>query len=303
MSGESPLWRRRLSRELTERARAPAHEVLAASISYGGSARRIGVTGPPGAGKSSLIALLARQWTEQARKVGLIAVDPTSPLSGGALLGDRIRIDEIAANPNLFIRSLPSGSASDGLCPNILSLFDTFERAGFDHIILETVGVGQVSYQAKPLVDTFILVLVPESGDTIQAMKAGILELADIYVVNKADLPASAKLASELRAIALWRGQKQTWVPPVILTSATENRGAPELGEAIEAHRKTVLSEERMAELTTARREYHLRTLLVRQIDEVLACHRAELQNASLAESFRTLIAALGNSFNSQNGN
>lgn len=296
MDGESLLWRRKLSRELTERARAPAPEVLAASISYGGTARRIGVTGPPGAGKSSLIALIARQWTEQACKVGLIAVDPTSPLSGGALLGDRIRIDEIAANPNLFIRSLPSGSASDGLCPNILSLFDAFERAGFDHILLETVGVGQVNYQAKPLVDTFVLVLAPESGDAIQAMKAGILELADIYVVNKADLPASAKLASELRAIALWRGQNQRWVPPVILTSARENHGAAELGEAIEAHRKAVLSEERMAELAVARREYHLRTLLVRQIDEVLAGHRAEIQNAPLAESVRMLIAALGNS-------
>jgi LAO/AO transport system kinase len=243
--------------------------------------------------------LLAKRWTEQPSKVGLIAIDPTSPLSGGSLLGDRIRIDEVAANPNLFIRSLPSGPASDGLCPNILSLLEAFELAGFEHVILETIGVGQVSYQAKPLVDTFVLVLVPESGDTVQAMKAGILELADIYVVNKADLPASAKLASELRAIAEWRGQNRGWVPPIILTSATERFGASELIEAIETHRKAVLTEERMAELATARREYHLRTLLIRQIDAILERHRAEIRSRSLAESSRMLIHELNSSVKS----
>jgi LAO/AO transport system kinase len=224
----------------------------------------------------------------------VIAEDPTSPLSGGSLLGDRIRIDGVSTNSNLFIRSLPSGNTSDGLCPNILSLLDAFEQAAFDHVILETVGVGQVSYQAKTLVDTFVVVLVPESGDTVQAMKAGILELADIYVVNKADLPAATKIATELRSIALWRGRNESWVPPVILTSATENRGAAEFSEAIESHRKATLTEERVAALTIARREYVLRTLLVGQIDEFMARNRAGLQDASLAECFRILIAGLG---------
>lgn len=295
MNAEDLRWRRQLARELTIRARAPAGEVMSACISFGGKARRIGITGPPGAGKSSLIALLAKQWTERPSKVGVIAVDPTSPLSGGSLLGDRIRIDEVSANSNLFIRSLPSGNASDGLCPNILSLLDAFEEAAFDHVILETVGVGQVSYQAKALVDTFVVVLVPESGDTIQAMKAGILELADIYVVNKADLPAAAKIATELRSIALWRGRNESWVPPVILASAKENRGASELSEAIEFHRKASLTEERVAALAIARREYLLRALLLGQIDECLARNRIAFQDASLAESFRILIAGLGN--------
>ncbi len=294
MNAEDLRWRRQLARELTIRARAPTREVMSASLSFGGKARRIGITGPPGAGKSSLIALLAKQWTERPSKVGVLAVDPTSPLSGGSLLGDRIRMDEISANSNLFIRSLPSGNTSDGLCPNILSLLDAFDEAAFDHVILETVGVGQVSYQAKALVDTFVVVLVPESGDTVQAMKAGILELADIYVVNKADLPAAAKIAAELRSIALWRGRNESWVPPVILTSATDNRGASELSDAIASHRKASLTEERMAALAIARREYLLRTLLLGQIDELLARNRTELQHLPLAESLRALIAGLG---------
>ena len=294
MEDEDSRWRRNLARELTKRARASARDAMSAVIGFGGRARRIGITGPPGAGKSSLIALLAKQWSARPSKVGIIAIDPSSPLSGGALLGDRIRIDEVSTNSNLFIRSLSSGLNADGLCPNVVSLLDAFDQAAFDHVVLETVGVGQVSYQAKPLVDTFVVVLVPESGDTVQAMKAGILELADIYVVNKADLPAAAKIAGELRSIAAWRGRNETWVPPVILTSAAKNAGIFELSDAIELHGQVSLTEERVAALATARREYHLRSLLLAQIDEFLVLKRAELKDASLTESVRILIDALG---------
>ena len=193
MTADDLRWRRALARELTRRARAPVREAMAAAIAFGGATRRIGVTGPPGAGKSSLIAMLAKQWTAAGDRAGVLAIDPTSPLSGGALLGDRIRMDEAAENPNLFIRSLASGGAHDGLCPNISALLDAFEQAGFDHLILETVGVGRVSCAAKALVDTFVLLVARNFGDTIQAMKAGIMEVADIYVVNKADLPAAPK--------------------------------------------------------------------------------------------------------------
>jgi LAO/AO transport system kinase len=284
-------WRRALARELTARARASAREIMDAPIAFAGPARRIGVTGPPGAGKSSLIATLARQWANA--RVGVIAIDPTSPVSGGSLLGDRIRMESIAENPNLFIRSLASGSAHDGLCPNILALLDAFEQAGFEHLILETVGVGQVSYEAKSLVDTFVLVLVPESGDTVQAMKAGILELADIYVVNKADLPGAAKLAAELRATAGWRGRGEGWIAPVILTSATENKGAAELAEAIEAHRRAVLDATRLQALTRARRDYHLRSSIAYRIEEILDASRQELEGAPPSESFRFVIDRL----------
>jgi LAO/AO transport system kinase len=296
MGPEDLRWRRELARELTQRARTPAREAMSASISFGSKTRRIGITGPPGAGKSSLIAMLAKEWLTAARKVGVIAIDPTSPLSGGSLLGDRIRMDEVAQDPNVFIRSMSSGFVCDGLCPNISSLLSVFEQANFEYLIVETVGVGQVSYEARSLVDTFVLVLVPESGDTVQAMKAGILEVADIYVVNKADRPASAKLATELRSIASWRGRNQRWIPPVILTSATENRSASELAEAIEAHRDAVMNEERVQALVTARREYHLRSLIIQQVNEILAASRADIQRATINESLRLIVDRLRDS-------
>jgi len=295
MSPEDLRWRRALARELTERARAPVQAAMSASISFGGRTRRVGITGPPGAGKSSLIAMLAKEWVTAARKVGVIAIDPTSPLSGEALLGDRIRMDEVAQDPNVFIRSLSSGSACDGLCPNISSLLTAFEQANFEYLIVETVGVGQVSYEARSLVDTFVLVLAPESGDTVQAMKAGILEVADIYVVNKADRPATAKLASELRSIAGWRGKNRGWIPPVILTSATDNRGASELAAAIEGHRDAVMDEERVHALVNARREYHIRSLLIQHMNEIIVSNRTELKNASTGNGIRFIIDRLAN--------
>jgi LAO/AO transport system kinase len=293
MGAEDLRWRRELARELTERVRTPAREAMSAAISFGSKTRRIGITGPPGAGKSSLIAMLAKQWLTAARKVGVIAIDPTSPLSGGSLLGDRIRMDSVADDPNIFIRSLSSGYACDGLCPNISSLLAAFEHADFEYLIVETVGVGQVSYEARSLVDTFVLVLVPESGDTVQAMKAGILEVADIYVVNKADRPASAKLATELRSIAGWRGKNQGWVPPVILTSTTEGRGASELAQAIEGHRDAVMNVERVHALAIARREYHLRSLIIQHVNDILASNQADIQRASLADNLRFIIDRL----------
>ena len=286
-------WRRELARELTTRARAPTREAESASISFGGKTRRVCVTGPPGAGKSSLIAILAREWVRADCKVGVLAIDPTSPLSGGSLLGDRIRMDEVAQDPNVFIRSLSSGNACDGLCPNISSLLTAFEQANFDYLILETVGVGQVSYEARSMVDTFVLVLVPESGDTVQAMKAGILEVADIYVINKADRSASAKLATELRSIASWRGRSHGWAPPVILTSIADPRGASELAKAIDDHRNTVMSEERMHALATARREYHIRSLINQRVNEILASSRDDIHRAPITDSLRLIIDRL----------
>ena len=302
MVTEDPLWRRELARELTRRSRASGREIMSTPIAFGSETHRIGITGPPGAGKSSLITLLAKEWTARANKVGIIAIDPSSPLSGGSVLGDRIRMDTIAEDPNLFIRSLSSGSDHDGLCPNISSLLDAFERAHFDNLILETVGVGQVSYAARPLVDTFVLVLVPESGDTIQAMKAGILEVADIYVINKADQASSAKLATELRSISAWRGRMDRWTPPVILTSPVENRGASDLSAAIETHRDAVLDEERVRALRTARRDYHLRSLILQQINEILSTDAADVRDASIGMSLRRIADRLCSDLGSEGG-
>ncbi len=293
MGLEDFRWRRQLARELTKIVRTRASEGMSASISFGGRTRRIGITGPPGAGKSSLIAMLVKKWATAGCKVGVIAIDPTSPLSGGSLLGDRIRMDEVAQDPNVFIRSLSSGGAYDGLCPNISVLIDAFERADFDYLFIETVGVGQVSYQIRSLVDTCLLVLVPESGDTVQAMKAGILEVADIYAVNKADRPASAKLAAELRSIAGWRASSQGWTPPVVLTSATENQGAVELVEAIEGHGDVVMNAERVRALAAARKEYYLRSIILERVDEILAGGCADVRDVSIGDSLRRIMDEL----------
>lgn len=287
-------WRRALARKLTRRARMPASEAMQEAVAFGGTSRRIGITGPPGAGKSSLIARLAAHWVAAGDRVGVLAIDPSSPLSGGSLLGDRIRMDEIADDANIFIRSLSSGVLGNGLCRNVVSLLDACEQARFDHLVLETVGVGQVSHEAKPLVDTFALVLVPESGDTVQAMKAGILEVADVYVVNKADRPEAELLASELRSIAMWRGQKEGWVPPVVLTSARTGAGVSELVSAMEAHRRVVLTDGHRKRLEAVRRAYHLRSILIDKVDEIADLFDADLVNASTSDAFRVLIERLG---------
>ena len=181
--------RRALSRALSRIANADVSETLAQqNASTPATLSRIGITGAPGAGKSTLIARLAHLRKGVDRKIAVLAIDPTSPVSQGSILGDRIRMDSIADDPDIFIRSIPSRRAHDGLTDNTADLLNAMEGHGFDEVILESVGVGQAEYTIRTLVDTVVLVLLPESGDAIQAMKAGILEMADIYVVNKADL-------------------------------------------------------------------------------------------------------------------
>jgi len=282
----NPLhWRRHLGRALSARARASVADTIITDIGYGGNAQRIGVTGPPGAGKSSLIARLATHWADQG-KVGVLAIDPTSPISGGAVLGDRIRMEEAGENPNLFIRSLSSGTSHDGLCPNIVGLLDVFDQQDFTRVILETVGVGQVSYEARPLVDSFLVVLVPDSGDTIQAMKAGIMEMADIYIINKDDLPAAARLEKELQAILKMRPTHSQWTPPVIMASAKYGRGTEEIDAAITRHRAATLTQAHKQVLVDARRSYHLRSLVARGVSELMTREQKSLATMSIAESY-----------------
>lgn len=264
-------WRRKLARELTRRARASVEEILANPPNVGSVAWRIGITGPPGAGKSSILAATARRRLSRGRSIGVLAIDPTSPINGGSLLGDRVRMDDIADEDHIYIRSLPSGSSHDGLCHNITGLLDTFDCTGFDDVMLETVGIGQTSYHAHCLVDTFILTLVPGSGDIIQAMKAGIMELADIYVINKADVAGSEKVAAELRSLVTWRTQDDGWIPPIIMTSAHQNAGFEALDDAIEAHRAMHCGRSSTSEGTAASRHaYQLRAILEQRLDEIL---------------------------------
>ncbi len=285
MTQTDRLWRRNLARALTQQGRATVQETLDRTPKVTGASHRIGITGPPGVGKSSLIAMLSKYRLDKGRKMGVLAVDPTSPVSGGSLLGDRVRMDATAENPDLFIRSVPSGSYFDGLCPNVLGLLDVFDQAEFDDIILETVGVGQINYVGRELVDTFILVLAPESGDTIQAMKAGILETADIYVVNKSDLSAAEKLASELQSVARWRANSDGWSPEIVKTSTYKELGSQALSECIDRHLKTTKTPERTARLARARREYQLRSLLSQRLDEILASNPIDWDADSLSQA------------------
>lgn len=266
-------------------------DALRFAIGSQDGAHRLGVTGPPGAGKSTLIGLLAEQWLAAGSEVGVLAIDPTSPFSGGSLLGDRVRMDGIRGADNAFIRSVPSRSAVDGLCPNVLPMLDAFDEAGFNRVILETVGVGQVSYEARDLVDTFVLVLVPESGDTIQAMKAGIVETADICVVNKADRPGADKLVAELVSVSNWRSKTTGRRSPVLAVSATVGTGISELMAAIDEHRAGMNAELRK-DLHMRRQDFHLKSCVQRRLDEILDQVPAEI-GADTARRWRHALSLL----------
>lgn len=202
---------------------------------------------------------------------------------------------EVAAqSDNLFIRSFSSGHAFDGLCANISSLIDAFENSEFDRLIIETVGVGQVNYKIEILTDTVVLVLVPESGDTVQAMKCGILEMADIFVVNKDDLPSAPRLRKELQAVVGRNTSRNGWTPPVLLASAKNERGLADISEAIEAHRTKILElPEVLASKVIARRELHLRSIIDRRLSELFATSSQKSEFSLLAADFQDLLARL----------
>jgi LAO/AO transport system kinase len=195
----------------------------------------LGLTGPPGAGKSTLADALLAQARARGERVAVVAVDPSSPFTGGAILGDRIRMERHTDDDQVFLRSLSSRGHVGGLTPSTAAVVDLLDHAGFDRVIVETVGVGQSEIGVLEVVDTVCVLLTPESGDAVQAMKAGLLEAADLFVVNKADRPGAPQLVREIeRAVAL--SEATGWTPPVLTVVATEAQGVDDVARAADAH-------------------------------------------------------------------
>ncbi|HSJ63838.1 MAG TPA: methylmalonyl Co-A mutase-associated GTPase MeaB [Gemmatimonadaceae bacterium] len=253
---------------IVENQRPGVESLMAALHPRIGHGRRIGITGPPGAGKSTLTTHLAALYREAGHTVGIIAVDPTSPFTGGALLGDRIRMESVALDSGVFIRSMATRGSLGGLAASTREVADVLDAFGFDRIIIETVGVGQSELDISRTADTSTVVLVPESGDSIQTLKAGLMEIADLYVVNKADRPGADRLRHELELMlglrlgqtyrnvpahhgvdlkrimnpakaareAARREEAESWTPPVLPAVAVKGEGVAEVATALDRH-------------------------------------------------------------------
>lgn len=232
--------RRSLAKVIThiENRRDRYRDVLSRLYTRAGKSYRIGFTGPPGGGKSSIVDLIADHFLKHDKKIGIIAVDPSSPFSGGALLGDRIRMAKLSNQENVYIRSMATRGSGGGLASASKDVCVVLDAFGFDLVFVETVGVGQVELDIMDAVDTVVVVLVPESGDTIQAMKAGLMEIADIFCLNKSDREGADRMAAELNMMLDVKRHGSDWEYPVIQTSALKGFGIDELQEQLQAHHK-----------------------------------------------------------------
>ena len=256
-------------------------------------AQRIGITGPPGAGKSTLTEQLVRAYRERGLKVAVIAVDPTSPFTGGALLGDRIRMESVSLDPGVFIRSMATRGAQGGLATTTEEVADVLEAFGFERILIETVGVGQTELDVAATAETTVLVLVPESGDGIQTLKAGVMEIAELYVINKSDRPGADTLKNEVevmlgirkgnafvnvrphhnpRAAKGGEGRRgkaaatNEWEAPVLMTVASKGEGIGELVATLDRHHAYLVSSGRREERRKRRLESRTRAVVNRAI-------------------------------------
>jgi LAO/AO transport system kinase len=286
---------------LIETGADAGQELLKAVRGAGGGARVIGVTGAPGSGKSTLTDQLIGAARDRGWRVAVVAVDPTSPYSGGAILGDRIRMTRWHQDEGVYIRSMATRGHLGGLAAATLQVVALLDAYGFDAVFIETVGVGQSEVEIAQAADTTLLVLTPGQGDGVQAFKAGIMEIADLFVINKADLPGASRLKREIKAaLELGHGPDPGWQPPILEVTATKGDGVSGVWDALEAHRAHLEAEGRLGEKRRQRARFEIAALL----EEALRLELSAREDAFVAgvlsgerkplEAVRDLLGGLG---------
>jgi LAO/AO transport system kinase len=284
-SGDTRALARAIS--IIENRRPESADLLKALFPHSGNASVIGLTGPPGAGKSTLVDQLAKHYRKQNETVGIIAVDPTSPYTGGAILGDRIRMQDHYSDPGIFIRSMATRGSLGGLARTTADVTTVLDASGRDRILIETVGVGQDEVDIVRLADVTVVILVPGMGDDVQTIKAGIMEIADIFVINKSDREGAERVEREIRAMQSLDIRKDGWTPPIVKTVASEGTGTTELAEAINEY-ETFLTKENML---LQKNVENWRERLVEMLrDALLEKARDQIDNGSL-DRYATEIA------------
>jgi LAO/AO transport system kinase len=261
--------------------RAPGwSDLLKALFPHTGRARVLGLTGPPGAGKSTLVDHLARLYRKQDRTVGIVAVDPTSPYTGGAILGDRIRMQDHFADPGIYIRSMATRGSLGGLARTTADVTTVLDASGRDVILIETVGVGQDEVDIVRLADITVVILVPGMGDDVQTIKAGIMEIADIFVINKSDRDGAERVEREIRALQSLAVRNDGWTPPIVKTVASEGKGVEELAAAVAEYENYLQKENRALKKSVENWQERLVEMLR---DAMLERARAQLGDGSMA--------------------
>ncbi len=279
---------RALSRliSLLEQGDPQAAQAMELVHSRTGKAYCVGLTGLPGSGKSTLVDRLTELARARGQSVGIVAVDPTSPFSGGAFLGDRVRMQRHALDPGVFIRSMASRGARGGLPRVIKGVVRLLDASGKDLVMVETVGVGQTELGIMGVADTIVVVLVPEAGDALQAFKAGLAEVADVFVVNKADRPGAQQMVKSLHTmLAMGERKEGGWVPPVVATQAVNGDGVEELYQAVQQHRQWLVESSHLE----ARRRERRRAEFLETVEEEMSrrLHGALKADPSLALALR----------------
>jgi len=303
---------RALARAITEieNNSAQAIRLMKALFPYSGNATVIGLTGSPGAGKSTLVDQLAREYRKEEKTIGIIAVDPTSPYTGGAILGDRIRMQAHHADTGIYIRSMATRGFLGGLAPATADVATLLDAAGKDIVLVETVGVGQDEIDIVRLADVTVVILVPGMGDDVQTIKAGIMEIADVFVINKSDREGADRVEREIRAMQTLAIRRDDWMPPIIKTVATDGSGIKELMKAVASYRqylegKSLLLRKRVGNWRERLVEMLRKALLDRILHERLDSEHLNQYALEIAEHARdpySLVEELVSSFGAAPG-